>query len=57
MWNEEKYLFSKDKPSINKSLLEELQDIFGFTTQSIILLKALMLENKKENRWNNKFKD
>lgn len=29
----------------------------GLTTQSINLLKTLMLENKKENQWNDKFID
>lgn len=29
----------------------------GLTTQSINLLKSLMLENKKENQWNDKFID
>ncbi|SCT27483.1 tyrosine-type recombinase/integrase [Staphylococcus caeli] len=29
----------------------------GITTQSINLLKTLMLENKKENQWNDKFID
>lgn len=29
----------------------------GLTSQSINLLKTLMLENKKENQWNNRFID